>query len=394
MITQKASKKIDKTDPICGMQGTIPAHGHYFCSTNCIKKYEQQHNIQPEETCSSCAKPAKKWYNERLYVITILLVILLTISYLVSFLNPFFNAFIEYLQLIWWAILIGFLIGGVIDYFIPRTYIEKYLSRHRKRTIIYSIIFGFLMSACSHGILAIAIALYKKGANTSSVIAFLLASPWANLPITILLFGFFGTNAILIIISAITIAFITGLIYLQLEKKEMVECAHCSIGEDQKILEDFSIIADIKKRWKDFSLTSSNVSNALKGTFAGSWALTKMVLWWLIIGMLMAAFARAYIPHGLFLEYMGPTIVGLVVTLVFATIIEVCSEGSAPLAFEIFTQTGAFGNSFTFLMAGVATDYTEIGLIWHNIGRRAALWLPIITVPQILVLAFVFNTFL
>ena len=82
MITQKASKKIDKTDPICGMQGTIPAHGHYFCSTNCIKKYEQQHNIQPEETCTSCAKPAKKWYTERLYVITILLIILLTISYM------------------------------------------------------------------------------------------------------------------------------------------------------------------------------------------------------------------------------------------------------------------------------------------------------------------------
>ena len=94
------------------------------------------------------------------------------------------------------------------------------------------------------------------------------------------------------------------------------------------------------------------------------------------------------------MEYMGPTFLGLVVTLLFATIIEVCSEGSSPLAFEIFNQTGAFGNSFTFLMAGVATDYTEIGLIWHNIGKKAALWLPIITVPQILILGYLFNTLL
>jgi len=116
-----------------------------------------------------------------------------------------------------------------------------------------------------------------------------------------------------------------------------------------------------------------------------------MVLWWLIVGMLMASFARGYIPHDIFMDFMGPTALGLIITLFFATIIEVCSEGSSPLAFEIFKQTGAFGNSFTFLMAGVATDYTEIGLIWQNIGRRAAIWLPIITVPQILLLGYLFN---
>jgi uncharacterized membrane protein YraQ (UPF0718 family) len=129
----------------------------------------------------------------------------------------------------------------------------------------------------------------------------------------------------------------------------------------------------------------------LKGTLKGSWSLAKMVLWWLIIGMIMASFARAFIPNHIFITYMGPTMLGLMITLFFATILEVCSEGSSPLAFEIFNQTGAFGNSFTFLMAGVATDYTEIGLIWHNIGRKTALWLPIITVPQILILGFLFN---
>ena len=31
----------NRIDPICGMVGTIPAHGHYFCSEHCIEKYEQ-----------------------------------------------------------------------------------------------------------------------------------------------------------------------------------------------------------------------------------------------------------------------------------------------------------------------------------------------------------------
>lgn len=144
----------------------------------------------------------------------------------------------------------------------------------------------------------------------------------------------------------------------------------------------------------EYDFSKKNNIAAIKGTIIGSWALTKMVMWWLLVGMLMAAFARAYIPQYYFMEFMGPTVIGLLITLLFATIIEVCSEGSAPLAFEIYNQTGAFGNSFTFLMAGVATDYTEIGLIWHNIGKKAAIWLPIITVPQILILGYLFNIFL
>ncbi len=384
----------DKIDPVCGMKGTIPAHGHYFCSTHCIEKYEKEHNLQPETSCPSCSVPAKKWYKERFYIMSIIIIALAVITYIVPMFNPFFVALKEYFLMIWWAVLIGFLVGGIIDYFIPRQYIEKYLSRHRKRTIIYSVIFGFFMSACSHGILAIAIELYKKGANTSSVVAFLLASPWANLPITILLFGFFGWKALLIVVSALIIAIITGLIYQALERKEMVECRQCTHGEDRPVLTDFSIVQDVKKRWKNFKFTSYNISEAAKGTMKGSWALVKMVMWWLLIGMIMAAFAKAYIPHDWFMSYMGPTLIGLLVTLLFATIIEVCSEGSSPLAFEIYDQTNAFGNSTVFLMAGVATDYTEIGLIWNNIGRRAAIWLPIITVPQVLLVGYLFNTFL
>lgn len=384
---------MDKTDPVCGMKGSIKAHGHYFCSEHCLKKYEKEHNIS-QVKCPSCSVKQKKWYKERLFIVGAIVIVLLVVGYFIPFLNPFFEALVDYIKLIWWAVLLGFIIGGVIDYFIPSNYIKKYLSRHQKRTILYSIIFGFLMTACSHGILAIAMELYKKGASTSSVVAFLLASPWANLPITILLFGFFGIKAVFIIFSALIIAAITGLIYQALERKGMVECSHCEMGEDTPVLTDFSIIKDVKRRYREYNFNSENNLNLIKGTLKGSWALTKMVMWWLLIGMLMAAFARAYVPHDLFMNYMGPTLLGLTVTLIFATIIEVCSEGSSPLAFEISNQTGAFGNSFTFLMAGVATDYTEIGLIWHNIGRKAALWLPIITVPQILVLGYLFNILL
>lgn len=91
------------------------------------------------------------------------------------------------------------------------------------------------------------------------------------------------------------------------------------------------------------------------------------------------------------MQYLGPDLPVVLATLVFATVIEVCSEGSSPIAFEVYNKTGALGNAFIFLLAGVATDYTEIGLLWTNIGRRTAIWLPIVTVPQIVLLAMLFN---
>jgi NAD-dependent SIR2 family protein deacetylase len=70
-------------DPMCGMKGTIPAHGHYFCSEHCIKKYEQEHNIPKEkEYCPSCnIKPGTPWYKEKLYIFTIITLVLLIITY-------------------------------------------------------------------------------------------------------------------------------------------------------------------------------------------------------------------------------------------------------------------------------------------------------------------------
>ncbi len=137
-----------------------------------------------------------------------------------------------------------------------------------------------------------------------------------------------------------------------------------------------------------------NLKQSFKGTLKGSVNLANMVLWWILIGFLVASLIRAYVPEHFFMKFLGPNFFGLLLTLAFATIIEVCSEGSAPIAFEIFSKVGVFGNPFVFLMAGVATDYTEIGLIWTNIGKKAAVWLPLITVPLVMIFGILFNIFL
>ncbi|MFH1786921.1 MAG: permease [archaeon] len=375
-----------KKCPVCGMDGTIPMHGEYFCSERCLRKYEKENKI-PHSICIACGKESHPWYKEKVYIVSLVAVGILGASYFVEPLMPWRLAFLDYFRIIWWAILLGLGLGGAIDYFIPKEYISKYLSGTKRITVLYAVLLGFMMSACSHGILALSVQLYKKGASVPAVVAFLLASPWANLPVTILLFGFFGFKALYLVASAIVIAVITGFAYQALDGIGKMDRNPNSV----KVSSGFSIRKDVRRRWAAYRKSPKQAGEMLSGVLMGCWSLTRMVVWWIIIGMMFAATARAFVPEHFFMRFMGASALGMLVTLTVATVIEICSEGSSPMAFEIFRQTGAFGNSFVFLMAGVATDYTEIGVLWSNIGRRTALWLPVITVPQILLLGYVFN---
>jgi len=335
--------------------------------------------MKKEVDCPHCKVEGDKVrIGKKLKIFGGLFILVVILSFLPIF-NTLNESLMSYLKIIWWAVLLGLFMGGIIDYFIPEGFIFKFLGGKQKKNLFYAVLAGFLMSACSHGILAISMQLYKKGASIPSVITFLLASPWANLPITILMFGFFGWKAIFFVLAAMLIALITGFIFMGLESKGWIEKS-----KEVKI--------DGKIEWD--KVKNFNFNNSVKGVYKGSLSLANMVLWWIFIGITVAAIIGAYVPAHLFMSYLGPSIWGLLLTLAFATIIEVCSEGSAPIAFEIFSKVGVLGNPFVFLMAGVATDYTEIGLIWSNIGKKTAIWLPIVTVPMIVIVGILFNMFL
>lgn len=289
--------------------------------------------------------------------------------------------------MIFWPILIGFFVGGLIDHYVPKEYISRHLAVPQKRTIFYSVGLGFLMSACSHGILAISMEIHKKGASGPAVVSFLLASPWANLPITILLFGFFGAKALLIVFGALLVALVTGLILQQLDQKGWIERNQNSISVET----GFSIRRDVAMRFQNYRLTRENFLNDIHGIWQGMISLAGMVLPWVLIGILLSGLVSAFVPAHIFHHYLGPTLLGLLITLGLAAILEVCSEGTSPLAFALYHETGAFGNAFAFLMGGVVTDLTEIGLIWKNLGPRTAFWMVLISLPQVILLGWLLN---
>ncbi len=335
--------------------------------------------------CKHENEPPKPWYAKSFYWILLAAALLLGLSFVFPVLEHFRHAFFDYSRMVAWPAAAGFLIGGAVDYYVPREYISRYLAAKHKRTIFYAAGLGFLMSACSHGILALSMELHKKGASGPAVISFLLASPWANLPITFLLIGFFGLKGVLIILIALVIAILTGFIFQGLDHRNMIEKNRHTVPLE----ENFSFWHDLNQRFRNYRF---DFKKETSGIAKGSFELFEMVAGWLLVGMILAALSSAFVPPEIFRRFLGPSPAGLLWTLLLATVLEVCSEGTAPFAFEIYRQTRAFGNAFAFLMGGVVTDYTEIGLVWANLGPRTALWMILLTIPQVLFWGWLLNS--
>jgi uncharacterized membrane protein YraQ (UPF0718 family) len=333
-----------------------------------------------------CCHP-KKWYLKKVWWVFGASLFAGEVSFWIPPLRSFSEAFWGYVSIMAWAVGLGLVLGGVIDHYVPKEYISRLLARPRKRTVFYAAGLGLLASACSHGILALSMELHKKGASGPAVISFLLASPWANFPVTLLLIGLFGWRGILIILAAVAVSLVTGLAFQWLDQRGWIEKNKNTAAFDTS----FNLLSNFRERARNYPFSLGQFRKDFIGIGRGTVELAEMILGWISFGVVLASLIQAYVPSHLFHTYLGPSIPGLLVTLAFAAILEVCSEGTAPLAFEIYRQTQSLGNSFVFLSAGVLTDYTEIGLVWQNLGPKTALWMVLIGVPQILILGYVFN---
>lgn len=299
-------------------------------------------------------------------------------------LHHFANTSIEILSTMWWGVALGIIIIGLMSK-VPREYFTALMGTNNSFTGLLRAVFGGLfLDLCCHGILLVAAKLYERGVSLAQVITFLVASPWNSLSLTLVLITLIGLKwTLLYILGSVIIALITGLIFQKLVQTGALP--------DNPNKPDESTVQSpsFKALFKDIKWSKAGSISILKS----GWNDGKMIIKWLLFGTVIAASLRTFIPQELFADLLGPTLAGLFLTLFFATIVEICSEGSAPIAGEIFTSAKAPGNGFTFLMAGVATDYTEIMAIRGFANSwKIALALPLITVPQVVFIGWIMNT--
>ena len=372
------------------MTGVIEWQGQWFCSEPCVKEFERRRAAARTggDAGTRCPMPGRlPWYLDAWIWVPLSGLLLIALGRWWPPARAAGRIYLDYVRMALVPLLVGLLLGGLIDRFVPKTYIIKLLSGPRKRVIARATLLGFLASTCSHGCLALSIELYRKGASVPAVVSFLLASPWASMSLTFILLGFFGLKGLVFVVGALLIAFVTGLTFQRLARRGLIEANPQTIPLESGL----SIWEDVTLRWRRYEWTPRALLQDTKGVITGAIPLGRMTLGWVQLGFLLSALIGAGVPHVIFHRFLGPTLGGLLLTLLAAAIIEVCSEGTAPLAFELYRQTGALGNAFAFLMGGVVTDYTELGALWAAIGPRTVGWILLITLPLVTTIGWILN---
>ncbi|GAA6166405.1 hypothetical protein NBRC116591_02150 [Sessilibacter corallicola] len=291
----------------------------------------------------------------------------------------------ELLNTMWFSLVLAFVFVGVLSQ-IPQSLVMAVLGRGGStQGLVRATLAGVLMDLCSHGILMVGMKLYQKGASLGQTMAFLVASPWNSFSLTLILFALIGWQwTLAFIVLSMVLAITTGWIFEKLVAKGKLPANPVPLPP----VSDVPIKTQAKEAFQSIQWNRKLLETVWRESISGS----RIVLRWLLFGVVLASLIRAFVDPETFQQWLGPTALGLMVTLVVATVIEVCSEGSAPIAADIMNRTSAPGNGFAFLMTGVATDYTEVMVIKDTMSSwKIALFLPLITVPQVVVVALILN---
>ena len=127
-------------DPICGMlvddktglRLTHKGDTFLFCSTGCLEKFAKENNVSKEQIAACTSESKKRLYKNKTLIVAAVLILLALLSYVIHFLEPFRLSLWMYFKTLWWAILLGLFLGGIIDHYVPRKYVSHILSSPRK----------------------------------------------------------------------------------------------------------------------------------------------------------------------------------------------------------------------------------------------------------------------
>lgn len=339
--------------------------------------------------CSSCGP--KKKFDWLLWsmVCVIVATYALRVFYIeelhsILFLPIFVESIYMLMNTMWSGILIGILAVGILAS-VPRDLVVSVIGKGGTFSgILRATAGGIALDLCSHGILLVGMQLYKRGASLGQVMAFLIASPWNSLSLTVILITLIGWQwTIAIVLLSMLIAIVSGWKFEKLVQKGVLPK-----NPNQTDEAPLPFRQAFGSYWSSIHWTPMAAIHTVVHGVKES----KMILRWIFFGVVLSAVLRTFIAPGLFESLFGPTVMGLLATLIFATVLEVCSEGSMPVAADFLLRAGAPGNTFAFLMTGVSTDYTEILALKETTGSwKIAFFLPLVTLPQVVLISLLLN---
>ncbi|MBB5895254.1 permease [Kutzneria kofuensis] len=252
-----------------------------------------------------------------------------------------------------WALILGFALSAVVQAVVRRSTVVRLLGTDSPRSLTIAAGLGAASSSCSYAAVALARALFRKGANFTAAMAFEIAS--TNLVVELgvilaLLLGWQFTVAEFVG-GPIMIVLLALLFRLFLRERLVAKAREQA---DKGIAGSMEGHAAMDMSLNGRKLLSRDGFTAVAHVFVMEWA---AILRDLVIGLLIAGAVAAWVPdsfwQGFFLadHPVLSAIWGPIVGPVVAVLSFVCSIGNVPLAAVLWTGGISFGGVVAFVFA-------------------------------------------
>ncbi len=287
---------------------------------------------------------------------------------------------------LWIYLFIAFTAAAVVEEFVSTKRLLRYFGKNDVPSLLRATFAGAMASTCSCGALIMAASFKKRGASTATMLTFILAAPFLGLPMLFVFFSFLGVpNTLLLMATGLIVAFCSGLTLARLENKGIIEQgtlkqARGAAHEHRARGGKNSAEEGYRSSEQHCAKCKADAQAILRRRLfynvpAHFWHSVFDIGKWIILGLFVAAFIATSIPEDTITRYLGKEsgISSIFIALPFAAVIETCSEGFAIVGGQLYSMGAGLAAVFVLLMVGVATDLTELLVVWRKFGRRAAL---------------------
>ena len=291
-----------------------------------------------------------------------------------SIIFVYFSALSDLFKELWLYFLLGLLISALIQEFVSTKKLLKYFGGNDIASLARATTAGLFVSVCSCGAIPIAATLRQRGASTASALTFLLAAPWGGLLHVFLISGFIGIkNTLILLAFSLLTAFIAGLILAKFENKKIIEAA---IPKKHKKGEEMLCVECVDVEQMRLKHENEKLDRRIiYCTPKNMWRIFRDVGKYIIIGLLIAAALKAFVPSDLVQKYLGNDnrFLPVLIAVPVSAVLELASEGLAVLGGQLYQLGASLGVVFIITMVGVTTDFTELSMIWGKFGKKCAL---------------------
>lgn len=280
-------------------------------------------------------------------------------------------------------LLLGMFIAGMINQWIPRTWVEKTLGG--KSSILNAALIGAPLPLCSCSVIPVAMGIRRSGASKASTASFLVATPETGVDSIGITYALMGPiMAVARPIAAIASAIVAGLFVLW-------------FGKQDNALELEPQVKSTSSCCHKVSVAPSTISEKINAALVfGYGQLLRDFMLWFLVGIFFAALVTTIVPAG-FLNQYGQGILAMLVVVLISIPMYVCATASTPLAVGLLLSGITPGAALVFMLTGPATNIATLMVIKNELGKRElGLYLLAIVFSALtsgLILDFLFEQF-